>query len=302
MTCGPRTLEAVRQDIDALDDQIHDLIVRRTALIEEVRAIKQGWQIKIQPSREAQIIHRLMRRHTGAFPRRELAAIWRLLITATLSFEGVFTVAVYLPRKDPGYWDAARDYFGAYVPITRHGSVRTVIEAVRRQEATVGVLPVPRPDDDDPWWRHLATTHADAPRIVARIPFAGFGNAIGGGLEALVVCPVDVKATGDDRSFVVVETTSSLGRGRLVAALEEAGFSPVATAAWGDVERPEIWLHLAEIEGFLAPDDARLAGIGQRVGKSFTRVLSIGGYAMPLANDVLGPPHGSRRPASKSVT
>ena len=100
-----RTLDEVRTDIDCIDDAIHDLLIRRTALIEEVRSIKRDWRVKIQPSREADIVYRLVERHHGPFPKRDLVAMWRILICATLSFEGPFSVAVYVPREDDGIWD-----------------------------------------------------------------------------------------------------------------------------------------------------------------------------------------------------
>ncbi|NJO55502.1 MAG: hypothetical protein HC834_03140 [Rhodospirillales bacterium] len=200
MTVEP-ALETVREDIDAIDTAIHDLIIRRTELVEQVRRIKEGWAVKIQPSREAEIAYRLLDRHQGHFPKRELIAIWRLLITATLSFEGPFSMAVYVTEEDTGCWDVARDHFGMFTPIARHGTVRGVIESVHRQEASVGVLPFPSQNDPDPWWRHLFTSHADAPKIIARLPFIGpapcavrarsachlpghcFGNRSGSGID-----------------------------------------------------------------------------------------------------------------------
>ena len=61
-----RTLDEVRAEIDSIDDAIQDLLIRRTALVEEVRSIKRDWRVKIQPSREADIIYRLVERHHGS--------------------------------------------------------------------------------------------------------------------------------------------------------------------------------------------------------------------------------------------
>ena len=97
-----RTLDEVRAEIDSIDDAIQDLLIRRTALVEEVRSIKRDWRVKIQPSREADIIYRLVERHHGSFPKRDLVAIWRILICATLSFEGPFSVAVHVAREGDG--------------------------------------------------------------------------------------------------------------------------------------------------------------------------------------------------------
>jgi len=286
-----RTLADVRADIDAIDDALQDLLIRRTALVEEVREIKRDWRVKIQPSREADIICRLIARHHGAFPRRELVAIWRILICATLSFEGPFSVAAYVPAdgaslEDTACWDVAREHFGPCTPIVRHGSVRGVIEAVHRQDVTVGVLPLPRHEEADPWWRHLVTTQPDAPKIIARLPFAApapstHGLRTGGG-EALAICPVQVVPTGRDRAFLAGEADSRLGLGRLSQALREAGFTARFSSVCQDTDTPKTWLYLAEVEGALAADDPRLDEIRRALGAPLSRLVVLGGYALPL--------------------
>jgi chorismate mutase/prephenate dehydratase len=285
-----RTLDEVRTEMDSIDDAIQDLLIRRTGLVEEVRAIKRDWRVKIQPSREADIIYRLVQRHHGPFPKRDLVAIWRILICATLSFEGPFSVAVYVPREDDGTWDLARDHFGPCTPMSRHGSMRSVIEAVRRQDAIVGVLPMPRQDDADPWWRHLATGRPDAPKIIARLPFAGYVAGRGGTAEALAICPVSVKPTGRDRSFIAAEWESRLGLDQLARALRQIGLVPGFAAVWRKLEGPRAWLYLAEVEGWLAPDDVRLQQLAQTMDTPPKRLLLVGGYAMPLDDEMLGQP------------
>ncbi len=285
---GESALETVRKDIDAIDTAIHDLIIRRTQLVEQVRRIKEDWTVKIQPSREAQIIYRLLARHNGPFPKRELVAIWRLLITATLSFEGPFSVSVYVAGDDAAYWDVARDHFGPFTPLARHGTVRGVIEAVRRQESSVGVLPLPTQGDPDPWWRHLFSSHADAPKIIARLPFAGPANGRGGAMEALVICPVTVTPTGRDRVFLAGETYAELTMGQFTAALKQVGINPGFSATWQETEPPHPLLFVVELDGFVGPDDERLRDVETRLGKSLNRLLWLGGYATPLSADELG--------------
>lgn len=284
-----RTLDDVRRDIDAIDDALQDLLIRRTELVEEVRGIKRDWRVKIQPSREAQILYRLVQRHRGPFPKRDLVAIWRILICATLSFEGPFSVAVYAPSGATGYWDLARDHFGPCTPASRHGSVRSVIEAVHRQDAIVGVLPMPRQDDADPWWRHIVTSHPEAPKIIARLPFADYGAARGG-LEALAICPVAVLPTGRDRSFLAAEASQRLGLDQFASALREAGLECLFASVWRDDEAPDSWLYLAEVEGCLAAADDRLGRLQHVLGKPLNRLLLLGGYALPLDGESLGPP------------
>ncbi|MBK8176530.1 MAG: chorismate mutase [Rhodospirillales bacterium] len=293
-----RTLAEVRSEIDSIDDAIQDLLIRRTQLVSEVRVIKHDWRVKIQPSREAEILYRLVKRHSGAFPKRDLVAIWRVLICATLSFEGPFSVAVYTPANETGYWDLARDHFGPCTPVTRHTSVRSVIEAVHRQDAIVGVLPMPRLDDTDPWWRHIVTSHPEAPRIIARLPFVDFGAGRRTGAEALAICPVSVVPTGRDRSYLVAETEERLGLNQFTQALQEAGLTSTFATVWRDEGQPQSWLYLSEVDGSLATDDARLDILRRTIGKPLKRLQPIGGYALPIPPDVLGPaPAAAPQPA-----
>ncbi|MEJ0070838.1 MAG: hypothetical protein WDO24_21260 [Pseudomonadota bacterium] len=130
-----------------------------------------------RPQREAQILRRLAARHSGKFPRAAIVRIWREIMSAMLGLEGRVSVAVCVapvPAGDqtadrPGFWDLAHDHFGATVPITSFQAPGAVMRAVTDDPNMVGVLPWPRDEDPDPWWRHLLG--AEAPRIVARLPF-----------------------------------------------------------------------------------------------------------------------------------
>ena len=294
---GHPSLEQVRNRIDAIDDAIQDLLIQRTGLVEEVRRIKHDWPIKIQPSREAQIVHRLLDRHHGNFPRRELVAIWRLIIMATLSFEGPFSCAVYLPEEGSGFWDLARDHFGPFTPMTRHATQRSVIDAVHRREATVGVLPAPRHGESDPWWPYIVSIQPDAPRVIARLPFASGGNARGDDLQAVALCPITVQPTGRDRSYLVFESEERLSLAQAADALTQAGFQPVFSAVREADSPPAAWLYLAEIEGYVGAEDARAERLRALFGKSLKRLLPLGAYAVPPTPAELGPPPAARAPA-----
>ena len=297
-----KKLDALRREIDAIDTSIHDLLMRRTDVVGKVRDLKRDYRIKIRPSREAEIIYRLVSAHKGPFPKRELVRIWRELIVATLSMEGPFSVAVHMPEDGGGVWDLARDQYGSSTPMTAHTSARRVIEAVRSQQATVGVLPLPSRDDADPWWRHLVAEDRDAPRIIARLPFT---RPIGGlGAEALAICPLAQEPTGRDCSYVAIEAEGEIGLGRLGSALADAGMPYAYTATWHDVEDPGRWVYLAEVTDYLAPDDRRIERLLDDIALPNARTILLGGYATPLEAGELsveapGPRKAAKRTAPK---
>jgi len=277
-----QSLQALRREIDEVDDRIHDLIIRRTEVVREVSALKHDLKVKIRPTREAEILYRLVGRHQGPFPKRELVRIWRELIVATLSMEGPFSVSVYVPEEGGGYWDLARDQYGSFTPMTAHGSMRRVIDSVRSQETTVGVLPLPRREDADPWWRYLATVNPEAPRIIARLPLAGADSGRGERPEALVVCPVDQEPSSRDRTFMAFEAEGEIGLQRLESALSGAGFSPCFTALWREADETGPWLYLAELDGFIAPGERRLSTFAEGFEGLIYRTIPLGGYAVPF--------------------
>lgn len=291
------TLEDLRRKIDAIDDSIHDLIMARTEVVKQVRDAKRGQPVKIRPARECSILYRLIARHKGPFPKRELARIWRELIVATLSFEGPFSIAVHMPdAPDPeeprhdrrsGRWNMARDQYGSFTPMTGFSSPRRLIDAVRTLKATVGVLAVPELDDTKPWWPHLASTQSDTPRVITRLPFIGTPEDRGPNDQALVICPVAPEPTGHDNTYLVVETTDKISLERLAKALKEAKMKPVFTSAWDDPDTPQRSLYLAEVEGFISDQDSQIIRLSENLEGVAASIMSIGSYGVPLSAEQL---------------
>ncbi|MBL6928588.1 MAG: chorismate mutase [Rhodospirillales bacterium] len=284
-----KSLDALRREIDRIDTEIHELIRRRTRVVESVRDLKKGQAIKIRPAREDEILYRLVADHTGNFPKRELTRIWRELIVATLSFEGPFSVAVYANEDDDGCRDLARDFYGSYTPMTAYPSARRVIETVQSNGATVGVLPLPRPDDKEPWWPHLVGQSEDAPRIIARLPFSGPGNGRDANAEAVVICPVDREETGRDRSWLVIEADDQPGLTPLVAAMKETGLSTRFSASWRDQQAGGPWYYLIEVDGFVGAQDRAVSRFIDAFGSPVNRVVCLGSYGIPLSAEELAP-------------
>ena len=282
MTDKKKALNLVREEIDQIDQQIQNLLIRRTEIVEKVRAIKEGETVKIRPSREAEMMYRLTSRHHGNFPKRELCRIWREIIVATLTFEGPFSVAVNDIDNEPGYWDMARDHFGTFTKMVRHSSGRAVVEAVRSQESSVGILPWPTRDDPDPWWRYMVSNSEDTPKVIARLPFIPGSNARGIGLEAAVICPIEQEPTGRDRSLLAVESDTEIGARRIEDALNSAGVSSAYIQNWHDPNRPPGWIYLIEAFGFIDPAGKQFPRFIDSIGKSAQRILHLGGYGTPL--------------------
>ncbi len=287
----PPALTALRRRIDRIDSRIHDLLMRRTVVVEQVRVVKKNERVKIRPGREAEILYRLAKRHRGHFPKPELMRIWREIIVATLSFEGPFSVAAFVPHGQGGIWDLTRDQYGSFTPIARHDSALGVMRAVADHHASVGVLPLPIPDDEDAWWPEMMDMLArgrESVRIIARLPFVGAGNARGRNPAALVIAPAMPDACGRDRACLGLQTDDRTGRQAVVRAFARARLGRpdlICAEAVGDKSRV-LWF--ADTPSFVAPDDPRLTRLARAFDGACTRVLVLGVYAEPLGPGDLG--------------
>lgn len=277
MTQDSLTLDDLRRGIDRIDDAIHDLLMERTQLVEKIGAVKgkEGGVI-LRPGREADILRRLLARHSGPFPKLSLIRIWRELMGALVGLQGPFSVGVFMPERGAGYLEIARDQFGAHAHCLPFRTVGQVARAVADGQVTVGVVPVPDQENGEAWWTTLMGDSPDLPRIVARLPFSGPAPSRDN-IEALVLARMPQDATGRDRTWLGVETEPDISRARLLTALSGAGLEVNAVAATHASGGHA--LHLVEINGYVAPDDQRLPGLR---GNPFLRVTALGGYAIPF--------------------
>jgi chorismate mutase/prephenate dehydratase len=295
------SLDALRREIDGIDDAIHDLLMRRTEVAERIRLAKPAGGVALRPGREAEILRRLMARHKGSFPRSAMVRLWREIFAAATSLQGPFSLAALRPESTDGYVDLAHDHFSSYTPLTSHQTPSLVIEAVTQGKASVGILPLPQPDDEDPWWPQLVAQSKDAPRIIGRIPFAGPTSGRNRELQAVVIGCLPQEKTARDRSFVVLDAEAKMDLAPLRRALETAGFKGAIISFWSDGGSKAPWLHLAEVEGFVAADDPRLKALAKAAGEGVQRAVTIGGYAAPFTAEELSGATSKPSPRRKSA-
>lgn len=287
-------LDALRRQIDTIDDDLHELIVRRTELVERVGEIKrEAWgQVSfIRPGREARMLRRLNAQHRGRFPRPVLLRLWREMIIGSLCLEGPFSVAVLDARGDGEYWDLSRDHFGSFAPMHAWRSASDVLTEVSSGNATVGVLPIPgtsSADGDAHWWRGLFSERPGTPKVIARLPFVRMPNSRAQDLDGLVIAALEPEETGDDRTLIAIELEGSeISRDRLFEGFERAGLK----ARWVDSHvtggPANLRTHLLEVAEFVGARDERLARLTGCFNDVSVRVIPIGGYATPLSAEEL---------------
>jgi chorismate mutase/prephenate dehydratase len=263
-------LQALRAEIDALDDAMHDLLMRRAGVVARMAAsrAKSGAGSPLRPGREAAVLRRLLGRHSGALSRGAVARIWRHIFMAHTAIQGGFTAAVAASGEAAQTLALAREHFGTATPLTAFASPAQALAALSASKVSVAVLPAPTGEGEGAWWQSL-----EAPRlaVVARLPF--LADAVHAD-AALVVAPVPPDASGEDRSLLRLEAGADASRESFARLLTEAGLSGRILCLARQEGRS---LALAEIDGFIAAGDPRLTAI---------RCVLLGAYAVPVAGDV----------------
>jgi chorismate mutase/prephenate dehydratase len=273
----PGGLPALRAELDRLDDAMHALLLKRAKVVEHVA--RTGKRAAFRPGREAAIIRRLLHNHSGSLPPQTLVRIWRELLAGTTAMQGPFTVAVYEPDRDAAIIQLAREHFGALTPLHAFGRPSQAMAEVAHGSAAVAVLPFPSETDTarSAWWTGLLQQEQPRMYVVARLPFWAGPRPDGAvDAQALVVAATAPDPSEADRSVLGLELDMDLSRARLASAFAAAGLK-LGTFILRREQGAPVAHGLADVEGFVADDDPRLARL-----KAVQRPpLVLGAYAVP---------------------
>ncbi len=270
------SLTALRQQLDNIDTQIHDLLMRRARIVEDVAANPSKSGIKIRPGREASILRRLLARHTGALPAQAIFRLWREIFAAALVIEGGQTVAVCAGPDETDLPALAREHFGALTPLRKHRNPAQALADIERGTAQVAVLPPPSEDAEGGWWTSLGT----GPRqlsVIAKLPFwTRRAEGLPAG-EAFVVATIRPDPSAADHGLIAFEMSPDISRGKILSNLAAAGFA--THQAWLRRDNGDSPVTaLVEVENLVEDSDPRL---GQIAGLDRPAWV-IGGFAVPL--------------------
>jgi len=139
-----KSLEVLRDKIDALDEQIQTLINARAACAAEVAVVKssQGEATHFyRPEREAAILRRVGDRNEGPLPAEEMVRLFREIMSACLALEKPLTIA-YLGPQGTFTQAAALKQFGHSVNTLALDTLDDVFRDVAAGAANYGVVPV----------------------------------------------------------------------------------------------------------------------------------------------------------------
>ncbi len=132
----------LRKEIDKIDDEIVDLLNRRAGFVVDVGTIKRKAKSRFyKPDREREILERITARNAGPFPNDALKAIFREILSASLSLEEPLKVTCLGPLGTYTHMAALR-HFGSSAAFLPVDSIKKVFENVETNKAEYGVVPI----------------------------------------------------------------------------------------------------------------------------------------------------------------
>jgi chorismate mutase len=211
------TLQALRHEIDRIDDEMLGLLHRRLMLARRVGKAKDaphGPFLNLRPDREAAVLDRLLEQATD-LNRTAVAPIWREVIAAGLAQQGTIGVALWRGVEDGRTWDRARQRFGSQMTYLGAANPKAALDAAQLGE-TVAVLNL---SAEQPWWIDLARDYPDL------WVFESLDDARGTPV-ALCVGRMDPRSLAEGRVFsVTVGGDAGMGEGHRRTLASHHGWS-----------------------------------------------------------------------------
>ena len=211
-----RTIDTLREEIDALDEELLALIEKRLDLAASIASAKSADQdedeLLLRPAREASVIARLDAM-TRRIPQVSLAAIWRELMAINLQAQRPIEIALHATGHPERMQLMARARFGTIIPVRKSASPQAALDRARTGKA-IAMIEIGEGD----WWTALA----DDPELVIIDGLLGEG----GRGSALAVGRLSRDRLCEDRSYAVLEQSelaARLGRGEAVCPIAVSG-------------------------------------------------------------------------------
>ncbi len=135
-------IQELRRKIDEIDHKIVDLLNERARIVIEVGNVKKTKKLDFHsPSREREILDRLASLNKGPFPQNTLRAVYREILSSSLSLERPLKVAYLGPRATFTH-QAVMQQFGLAAQDLPVETIKDVFNEVERGRADYGVVPI----------------------------------------------------------------------------------------------------------------------------------------------------------------
>ena len=142
-------LQNIRNKIDSIDNSIHDLLIERAEIVEQVAEEKKKYNktnlVVYRPSREYEILIRIIQRHKGTLPKKSLISIWRNLISAYIGMQAELTLSFGSDLDE-----IVNSHFGSNIKKEKAITSSVALKSLNENKVHIAILPYPNKDND--WW------------------------------------------------------------------------------------------------------------------------------------------------------
>jgi chorismate mutase/prephenate dehydratase len=133
-------LKQLRDQIDAIDDELLHLVSKRAGLAQQIGKVKKSG-IVYRPEREAQILARIQKQNPGPISNAHIKQLFTEIMSLCRALEKPMSVA-YLGPNGTFSEDAALKRFGNAITTVACDSIDDVFRNVESDTANYGVVPV----------------------------------------------------------------------------------------------------------------------------------------------------------------
>ncbi len=137
-----KDLKPLRDQIDAIDAQMLDLLNQRAKIAQTVGKVKIEQNLPVfRPEREAQVLRGLAERNKGPIATADLQSIYREVMSACRALERRVSVA-YLGPSGTYSEQAAYEYFGSAIDVVPCATIDEVFRSAEAGTADFGIVPI----------------------------------------------------------------------------------------------------------------------------------------------------------------
>lgn len=194
------SLDAIRREIDAIDDQVLRLLMQRAAATARVKATKAHdgsiTASPFRPAREAAMMHRLIGEAGTSLTPQFLVRLWRVILSASIQSQAPVTLHMdSVLGHDLATRLLVSEHFCG-MKVALHNGPAGALEAVAR---TKGDLALIAPSSD--WATAFSAGGAGGAQVIVTLPTIGASR---GAPQLLVFGHAVPQPSGNDESLVLL--------------------------------------------------------------------------------------------------
>lgn len=285
-----KNLQILRDEIDAIDKQIIELIKSRMSIIPRVSELKKNNNEKfyIKSAREADMIKNLVSKVEGNYLKQAVASIWRKIICVANMEEQVLKIGIHNPRSIIDYEYLVKDHFLVQANINNFDSATNLITEMQNGSINIGVFLLPNENDDfdkkdsfqENWWINMANNQIGL-KIYSKIPFVEFySNKKMSNISLVATAIKSPEQSIQDSTVICLEANSQFSKSQIISLFKDNNFNPKILKSVKIQQLLGMVFYLIELDGFYLEDNLILKKLSQSNIKPFIKVL--GHFPKPI--------------------